>query len=1012
MQVLDIEKFKSLSEKVVAYSIEKEDLSVLDETLSLLSDKDKLLFFSYVLKEIRTKKFSYVNFPIKEISRKKIKYLEKLLKEIKQRKDEEIELQKSKEELQEIMDDIIDSSVLKEVSIDSSYIEALDNYLLHLEEKRELKKILEEKINCFSKSDRKQFLKKYILLNQNKKKKLPSSNTHYQDLLYIESILFSEYFSLIEKEMYKSKKEELLFIFENILFLNFRERSYILEKYIEKKKNQKAYLEEKLSKANKTKIVHNLNKAIKDHQKNIEEFTDIKQKQQIYAKEHHPRLNLTTQEIKKLEQYFENIDILRIEMDLDYLSVETIQEIKNKCEIILETSEDEILRKFYVYISQILNIQRKRKKTTKKKKDYVEVEQLKIDHVNVDHQLLMFVKRKRPYSLNKIKEMLFLNDDDLIYKLTLLLNENLESFSLEDDQKKKVILNILNYLNYNTDKFILENREVILKQLYTIKANLSKKIENEKKRLDTPKKKENYQFLLDIHKVFEYTVLNYQYEGEIRKQKLKDYKKGDPDLYHLTSFVLFKQKDFAYVSALIKHFPSVLKLKNEKDISLFAISLDMYIDALKRKQLDEILYYEKVLETFIDSDFSDLSSYDLFEGIEKLKEMEEYFEDKDMSSYEFHIKEMIKSLKYRASKKKKTIDQLYLKYHISKDFPSYVLHESYEMNNDFSKRSDLTQKKIFTIDSNQAKNLENAVSIDYIGDKIEIGIYITDTSFYIHEFSKLEEEAKKRCFDQSNIHMFPEGMIQNYLSLKEESEKPVEAYIFTLNKNLEIVNFEVKDAVINVQKNFSFEDIKNILIKGQKDPFGEVIDELSKISYQLKRKRLNVKSLKEDEKILFQSKVGEHLISEYTIFLNHFLASYAYENNIPILYRNNKLEDIGEKIVYLKNLYQTDARFDEIISIFSQIYHPSFYSTESFGHSGLNLPHYTEVTRPNRNYASLHNQRMIKKYLKDKNTDEKEKIKDQIKNDELCNYLNRQRDWYQSFQNELTLIKKINKKYQ
>ena len=1016
MKITDVTKLEELSHKVVSYLILKEeDLSFLDNTSSLLSDEDKLLFFSYLIKNIRKKKRHYISLPEKEISKNKIKFLNLLETKVISMRNKAIDAKNQRKTLEGIMDENIDPLVITtKASLDMNYLYDLDNYLLNLKDKNTRQNTLLEKINEITKKDKANFLQKYIVINQNKMRKIPSSNIYFQHLLSIENVLFHEYFKLLETEMLKTNKEESEFFFENITFLDYKDRVHMISEYVKLKIEKKKQLEEKLivtkEDKNEIRIISDLSREINYIEYTIEKLNNIKKTQSVLMKVHCPKLKLSLKEKKYLEDLF-HIRISKIETDLNDINAELLEEIKNKCESNLSIQENKLMHQFYNYISFILEFQKKRKKNpSKKKKESIKEKIDSIDTIETKELLSTMIKRKRPYSITKIRDLLNISNDDLLYELTDLLNESINDFSLEDDHKKRTIINIMNYINYNTDKLDLKNRSVILEKIYVIKKTCSKKLEDEKNKLDTLKKRENYEFLKDIHRILEYTVLNYQYEGKKRKQKLKDYNNGDPDLYHLATCVIFEQKDYFYVLELLKNFPSVLKLKDENSKSLFLVVLDYFIESLQNQLLEDILYYEKVLETFMDMDTVSVSLYELLEGTLKLQKLQEYFEKEKLSTFEFHAKEMIKSLQYKASKKKKTVEQIYLKYHMTKDYPEEILKCYQNKKPDFKKRCDLTEKEIFTIDSNKTKNYENAISLKELDDgKIEVGVYIIDTNFYTQENPFLEEEIKRRCYSENNVPMFPTTMIQNGLNLKENEKRPVQAYLFILNQNLEIEDFECLDAVIKVKKNLTFEDIHNILIKEEPSPFKKEIEEFSTLSYKLKVERLDISSSKEKQKLFVQSKVGEHLISEYTILLNRFLASLSYENDIPILYRNNKTEDIDTKILELKERYQTDSRFDEIIHLFSKIYHPSFYSSESFGHIGLHVKHYTEVTRPSRNFASHYNQEIIRKY-KNNIIPPEEKIKDKIKVEELSKYLNVQRDWHISFQNELALVKKLRRK--
>ena len=150
---------------------------------------------------------------------------------------------------------------------------------------------------------------------------------------------------------------------------------------------------------------------------------------------------------------------------------------------------------------------------------------------------------------------------------------------------------------------------------------------------------------------------------------------------------------------------------------------------------------------------------------------------------------------------------------------------------------------------------------------------------------------------------------------------------------------------------------------------------------------------------------GSRMMSDYQIFLNSFIASYCYRNNLPYLYRNNEFNRSIELIEKIKEKYQDRDDLQDILSFVYAVYEPSNYSTINKGHAGLNLEAYGEVSKPARSYASLINQRLINMYFVDGiilNDDKKSRMTNEL--NKVCDHLNKKRILYDNYTYEVNKI--------
>ena len=340
------------------------------------------------------------------------------------------------------------------------------------------------------------------------------------------------------------------------------------------------------------------------------------------------------------------------------------------------------------------------------------------------------------------------------------------------------------------------------------------------------------------------------------------------------------------------------------------------------------------------------------------------------------------------------------------DFPKKVEKESQEARKktlDLKKRRDFRKTPTFTIDPDDAKDFDDALSVKKLeGGIYEIGVHIADVSYYVCEKSKLDEEARKRAFSiylvDRTIPMLPEVLSNDVCSLNPDKDRAALSAVFKMREDGSVIDSWFGETVICSQKRFTYEKAQNVLDSGK----GELYKELSilaKIAKKLRKERIDSGALLiEDEELLFELDHDgrplavhrkEHLfthslIEEFMIFANRRISE-----KFNTLYRVHEPPDravINELLAFLVGLgYKIDVKGKEISSsemnkLFEKIkgkdeeflvkktvlrsMSKAAYSTKNKKHFGLAVDEYMHFTSPIRRYADLLMHRIVKKKIK------------------------------------------------
>ena len=350
-------------------------------------------------------------------------------------------------------------------------------------------------------------------------------------------------------------------------------------------------------------------------------------------------------------------------------------------------------------------------------------------------------------------------------------------------------------------------------------------------------------------------------------------------------------------------------------------------------------------------------------------------------------------------------------------FPEDVIKEAQAVpmripEDEISRRRDLRQLKLFTIDGADAKDLDDAVSIESLDNGgYRLGVHIADVSHYVKDGSPLDKEALKRgnsvyLLDRV-IPMLPHELSNGICSLNPKEDRLAMSVIMDIDKKGKVYAHEIFESVINSKARLIYDDVSDLL-EGKTSTEGKLRDvaeelfvmkELMDILRSRRERRGSIDfdfpesyiELDENGKPIdvrkLERRVANRLIEEFMLVCNETVAERFFWAQVPFLYRIHedpnpeKLADFLRFIhnfgysVRGKELHPKDfqrltdeikgRREEPVIStLLLRTMQKAVYSSEPGKHFGLAAQYYSHFTSPIRRYPDLQIHRIIKETLR------------------------------------------------
>ena len=368
------------------------------------------------------------------------------------------------------------------------------------------------------------------------------------------------------------------------------------------------------------------------------------------------------------------------------------------------------------------------------------------------------------------------------------------------------------------------------------------------------------------------------------------------------------------------------------------------------------------------------------------------------------------------------------------EFPSKVLDEANYVavpipNEEIERRRDLRDKLIYTIDGVDAKDLDDAISVELLDNgNYQLGVHIADVTHYVKEKSNLDKDALKRATSvylvDKVIPMLPKQLSNGVCSLHPKTDKLTLSIFMEIDKKGKVVNYEIIESVIDSKFRLNYTEVSNVLenkenetsFHDSKELLESLVnaEKLAKILMKKREKRGaldfdfpeayiqldetgNVKHIEP-----YERRIANRIIEEFMLVANETIAEHFYWLGIPFVYRihetpsSTKMEALN-KFVNLYNLFvkgdteevhpkalqsiikaiQGKKEEKAISTIILRSLKQAKYSPECTGHFGLAASYYCHFTSPIRRYPDLQIHRIIKEFINNEMTSRRQdKLKD------------------------------------
>lgn len=358
-------------------------------------------------------------------------------------------------------------------------------------------------------------------------------------------------------------------------------------------------------------------------------------------------------------------------------------------------------------------------------------------------------------------------------------------------------------------------------------------------------------------------------------------------------------------------------------------------------------------------------------------------------------------------------------YDLPVEFPEKVLNQAERVAKDVTSadmagRMDIRSWRMVTIDGEDAKDLDDAISITKEGENYQLGVHIADVTNYVQERSALDREAYERGTSvylvDRVIPMLPHALSNGICSLNAGEDRLALSCIMTVNPKGEVIDHKIAETVVHIDQRMSYTSVKKILedrdpeeIEVYKEfvPMFELMAELAKILREKRHRRGAIDFDFPESKIMlnedgipteikpYDRNTATKIIEDFMLLANETVAEDYFWQEIPFVYRTHDVPDeekIQKLCTFINNFGHSmhvankEVRPKEIQKLLAKVdgmpegdfisrlalrsMKQAKYTPENTGHFGLAAQYYCHFTSPIRRNPDLQIHRIIKETLR------------------------------------------------
>ena len=358
-------------------------------------------------------------------------------------------------------------------------------------------------------------------------------------------------------------------------------------------------------------------------------------------------------------------------------------------------------------------------------------------------------------------------------------------------------------------------------------------------------------------------------------------------------------------------------------------------------------------------------------------------------------------------------------YDLPIEFPEKVLNQAERVAKDVSTadmagRMNIRDWQMVTIDGEDAKDLDDAISLTKEGENYKLGVHIADVTNYVQEKSALDREAYKRGTSvylvDRVIPMLPHILSNGICSLNEGEDRLALSCIMTINDKGNVVDYKIAETVICVDRRMTYTSVKKILEEQDEEeckkyeefvPMFQMMEKVAGILREKRKKRGSIDfDFPETKMVLdeqgkpielkpYDRNVATKIIEDFMLLANETVAEHYFWQEIPFVYRTHEQPDeekIQKLAIFINNfghsmhIANNAVRPKEIQKLLVKVegtneealisrlalrsMKQAKYTPENTGHFGLATTYYCHFTSPIRRYPDLQIHRIIKEDLR------------------------------------------------